>query len=57
VAQGDPDQIFTSEILKKTYNAEMVVIKHGGFTLMANTTPLSLKTGSHTHKTPTVDFD
>ena len=57
VAQGDPDQIFTSEILKKTYNAEMVVIKHGGFTLMANTTPLSLKPGTHTHRTPSVDFD
>jgi zinc/manganese transport system ATP-binding protein/zinc transport system ATP-binding protein len=57
VAQGDPDEIFTSEILRRTYNAEMVVIKHGGFTLMANITPLSLKGPQRLQKSGTVEVD
>lgn len=57
IAQGEPDDVFNSENLKKTYNADMVVIKHGGFTLMANTTPLSLKPGKPFQKKPELDLD
>lgn len=43
IAQGDPTEIFTPEILRRTYNAEMVVVRHGEFMLMAHATPLHLK--------------
>lgn len=43
IAQGHPDKIFTSAVLKKTYQADMKVIRHGDFVLMAHSTPLDLK--------------
>jgi zinc/manganese transport system ATP-binding protein len=43
IAQGNPDKIFTSAVLKKTYQADMKVIRHGDFVLMAHSTPLNIK--------------
>ena len=43
VAYGDPDMIFTPAVLKKTYQADMTVIRHGDFVLMAHSTPLAIK--------------
>lgn len=43
IAQGMPEEVFTPEVLKQTYGADVTVFKHGEFMLMANTTPLSLK--------------
>jgi len=35
VAQGSPEDVFTPEILKETYGAEMPVVKYQGLTLVA----------------------
>lgn len=35
VAQGSPESVFTPEILKETYGAEMPVVKYQGLTLVA----------------------
>jgi zinc/manganese transport system ATP-binding protein/zinc transport system ATP-binding protein len=35
VAQGSPEDVFTSEILKETYGAEMPIVKYQGLTLVA----------------------
>jgi zinc/manganese transport system ATP-binding protein len=43
IAQGRPEEVFTPEILKRTYRSEVVVVKHGEFILMAHHTPLSLR--------------
>jgi zinc/manganese transport system ATP-binding protein/zinc transport system ATP-binding protein len=43
IAQGDPEDIFTPAVLKKTYEADMNVIRHGDFVMMAHSTPLSFK--------------
>ncbi|MHB8481729.1 MAG: metal ABC transporter ATP-binding protein [Nitrospiria bacterium] len=43
VAHGDPEIVFTPAILKKTYQADMNVIRHGDFVLMAHSTPLSIR--------------
>lgn len=37
IAEGPPSEVYTPEILKRTYNAEMTVIKHDGMTLVAET--------------------
>lgn len=42
VAEGPPQAIFTAEVLRETYQAEVTVIRHGEFILMASATPLSL---------------
>ncbi|PTN13256.1 metal ABC transporter ATP-binding protein [Nitrosomonas aestuarii] len=42
VAEGRPGDIFTNEILAKTYGSEIVIIKHGEYYLIANSTPLKL---------------
>ncbi|SFK56480.1 zinc/manganese transport system ATP-binding protein/zinc transport system ATP-binding protein [Nitrosomonas aestuarii] len=42
VAEGRPCDIFTNEILAKTYGSEIVIIKHGEYYLIANSTPLKL---------------
>jgi zinc/manganese transport system ATP-binding protein/zinc transport system ATP-binding protein len=36
IAQGAPEEIFTTEVLRQTYNSEMMVIKQGSLTLIAN---------------------
>ncbi|MBI4714407.1 MAG: metal ABC transporter ATP-binding protein [Nitrospirae bacterium] len=42
IAEGAPTEVFTPYVLRKTYQAEMEVIRHGDFILMANATPLDL---------------
>lgn len=43
IAQGRPEQVFTPEVLERTYRSEVVVVRHGEFILMAHRTPLSLR--------------
>ena len=40
VAEGPPARVFTPEILRCTYQADMEVVRHGKFLLMAKSTPL-----------------
>jgi len=47
VAQGQPRDIFTNEILTKTYGGDMVIIKHEGHFLIANSTLLHLTGNGH----------
>ena len=42
-AQGDPHEVFTSEILSRTYNSEMVVVRQDGLLLIAD----SPEVGAH----------
>jgi len=42
VAQGRPRDIFTNEILSKTYGGDLVIVRHEGHYLIANNTPLHL---------------
>jgi zinc/manganese transport system ATP-binding protein/zinc transport system ATP-binding protein len=37
VAEGPPAEVYTTEILQRTYNADMTVIQHNGMTLVAET--------------------
>lgn len=39
VAQGRPHDIFTSEILTRTYGGDIVIVRHEGHLLIANGTP------------------
>lgn len=39
IAQGPPDEVFTPEILRLTYNADIMVIREGRFMLMTHATP------------------
>lgn len=41
VAQGRPHEIFTNEILTRTYGGDIVIVKHQGHLLIANSTPLN----------------
>jgi zinc/manganese transport system ATP-binding protein/zinc transport system ATP-binding protein len=36
LAEGHPDDVFTPEILSKTYGAEMVVLREGNLILVAD---------------------
>jgi zinc/manganese transport system ATP-binding protein/zinc transport system ATP-binding protein len=36
IAQGDPQEVFTSELLSRTYNSEMVVVRQNGLLLIAD---------------------
>lgn len=36
IAQGIPEEIFTTEVLRETYGSEMMVIKQGSLTFIAN---------------------
>ncbi|SER06000.1 zinc/manganese transport system ATP-binding protein/zinc transport system ATP-binding protein [Nitrosomonas sp. Nm51] len=40
VAEGRPRDIFTNDILTKTYGSDIIIIKHGDYHLIANSTPL-----------------
>jgi zinc/manganese transport system ATP-binding protein/zinc transport system ATP-binding protein len=42
VAAGSPHEIFNSDVLRRTYGADVVVIEHGDHLLMSHGTPLSL---------------
>jgi zinc/manganese transport system ATP-binding protein/zinc transport system ATP-binding protein len=42
VASGSPHEIFNSDVLKRTYGADVIVIEHGDHLLMSHGTPLSL---------------
>ncbi|MFQ5900774.1 MAG: metal ABC transporter ATP-binding protein [Thermodesulfobacteriota bacterium] len=39
VAEGRPAEVFTKEILKRTYGAEMVILSHNGQIIMSHGTP------------------
>ena len=39
IAEGPPSDVYTPDILKRTYGAEMTVIQHEGMTLVAETPP------------------
>ncbi|WP_256207866.1 metal ABC transporter ATP-binding protein [Nitrosomonas sp. Nm166] len=43
VAQGRPYDIFTNEILTQTYGGNIVIVKHEGHLLIANSTPLNFE--------------
>ena len=49
VAEGPPAEVYTSEILKRTYGADMTVIQHNGMTLVAET-PHFVGKASSKHK-------
>ena len=46
VAEGRPHDIFTNEVLAKTYGGDIVIVKHGDHFLIANSTPLHITGGS-----------
>lgn len=41
VAQGRPHDIFTNEIMTRTYGGDIVIVKYQGHLLIANSTPLN----------------
>ncbi|SDW90964.1 metal ABC transporter ATP-binding protein [Nitrosomonas oligotropha] len=41
VAQGRPRDIFTNEIMTRTYGGDIVIVKYQGHLLIANSTPLN----------------
>jgi zinc/manganese transport system ATP-binding protein len=43
VAEGDPDDIFTSEILGRTYGADLRVVRQNGIILVADAAPHRLR--------------
>lgn len=49
IAEGAPSDVYTPEILRRTYNADMNVIHHEGMTLVAET-PHQIGKASHRHK-------
>ena len=49
VAQGAPDVVFTTEILSRTYGAEMQVVRQNGLLLVADAAPHGLRDRLHHH--------
>ena len=43
IAEGDPDRIFTSEILGRTYGADLRVVRQDGIVLIADAAPHRLR--------------
>jgi zinc/manganese transport system ATP-binding protein len=43
IAEGDPDEIFTSEILGQTYGADLRVVRQDGIVLIADAAPHHLR--------------
>ena len=43
VAEGDPDEIFTSAILGQTYGADLRVVRQDGLVLVADAAPHRLR--------------
>ena len=54
VAEGPPSDVYTPEILNRTYNADMTVIHHDGMTLVAETPHFVGKTRGR-HKATATD--
>lgn len=53
IAQGDPDEVFTPEVLRRTYGAEMQVVRQDGLLLVADAAPHRLREQlrhRHTHR-------
>jgi zinc/manganese transport system ATP-binding protein len=51
VAEGDPDDIFTSEVLGRTYGADLRVVRHDGIILVADAAPHRLRNAlRHQHE-------
>ena len=50
VAQGHPDDVFTPEILSRTYGAEMQVVRQDGLLLIADAAPHGLREALHLHR-------
>jgi zinc/manganese transport system ATP-binding protein len=51
VAEGDPDDIFTSEVLGRTYGADLRVVRHDGIILVADAAPHRLRNAlRHQHQ-------
>ena len=49
VAQGDPEDVFTPDVLSRTYGAEMQVVRHDGILLVADVAPHRLRDALHHH--------
>jgi zinc/manganese transport system ATP-binding protein/zinc transport system ATP-binding protein len=49
VAEGDPDDIFTSEVLGRTYGADLRVVRHDGIILVADAAPHRLRDALRHH--------
>jgi ABC-type Mn2+/Zn2+ transport system ATPase subunit len=49
VAEGDPDEIFTSEILGRTYGADLRVVRQDGIILVADAAPHRLRDALRHH--------
>jgi zinc/manganese transport system ATP-binding protein len=49
VAEGDPDDIFTSEILGRTYGADLRVVRQDGIILVADAAPHRLRDALRHH--------
>jgi ABC-type Mn2+/Zn2+ transport system ATPase subunit len=52
IAEGPPSDVYTPEVLRRTYNADMTVIQHEGMTLVAEM-PHRIGKASHRHKAGT----
>jgi zinc/manganese transport system ATP-binding protein/zinc transport system ATP-binding protein len=53
IAQGDPEDVFTPEVLHRTYGAEMQVVRRDGLLLVADVAPHRLREHlrhAHTHR-------
>jgi len=50
IAEGPPSEVYTPEILKRTYGAEMAVFHYEGMTLVAETPHLLGRGGGRGHK-------
>jgi ABC-type Mn2+/Zn2+ transport system ATPase subunit len=49
IAEGDPDDIFTSEILGRTYGADLRVVRQDGIILVADAAPHRLRNALRHH--------
>ncbi|MFQ5597878.1 MAG: metal ABC transporter ATP-binding protein [Nitrospiria bacterium] len=52
VAQGDPEEVFTSELLSRTYESEMNVVRKGDIILVDDSPRSGHHFKRHTHHTP-----
>jgi ABC-type Mn2+/Zn2+ transport system ATPase subunit len=51
IAEGDPDEIFTSDILGRTYGADLRVVRQDGIVLVADAAPHRLRSAlRHQHE-------
>ncbi|MFO1540406.1 MAG: metal ABC transporter ATP-binding protein [Chloroflexota bacterium] len=50
IAEGDPDRIFTAEVLNATYDADLRIVRQDGAILVADAAPHDLRTAlRHSH--------